>query len=827
MPSAQSATQLTTDPAKSNLKNCIPLAQLKIVTQKIGEGGEAIIHVVEIKGEKEVFKQFRKPSDTLYTKEEGQLAKLRIAEYAQKLNEFPKLSQRIIAPKSIILEQDGSVAGYTMEFINRSTPLSKILHRDDRSKTGYSINQVVELFLDLHTVIKDLHAKGVVIGDFRPENVLCRSAATYIIDTESMQFGRWKNHTFSEDWTDPRLCAKAKDGSIERVKDADFASDWYAFSAMLFTALTGSSPYGGIFIQAGKLVKDADRVLKRLSVLNKGAMLSSSVVNLESIHPALLKEFHNIFGGNDKRGEFPRELLEMLTVVECPKCKKDYSAMKCPCGCSQQHKPGRIEFAPTTVNVEFPAYGEILDSRLHGNNFHSLQYSHLDKKLVRGNGEIVGELSSTGAYDNYFAFGDVQGLLKNHQLLLIRGQSIQKISLQDSATNFSNLVAGNDRTIYAVTKDGLQVFQLKSNITSSLVKSKSKIQGVTASEDKAVTIVQSSKGELYFCVLEGNKLEEILEMPSITGTLIDQHMAASGDSCWIHMNVNDLGSNFNYVFALNLKTKKVLGWTKAADSIAFNSKSSFDLITIKGRDCFFSTSAATPNGFTRIGTKILPAHLRIGTSSRNAVKLVSAEQIVAFDPVATDILASELPETPPAVPAVESISSIPPIPVDSMNPSSTPPSPLSSQMRTTFDDSTPVYGGTLNTACWLHHEAVANGTPMTGFVILRNKSSGDSKYRVLHVADWLRSTSPAFDNEVFTAKFADDRCSDQPVELFAKITVSPQGRVDYEVGRNMNPHEKEALEAYIKAAKNEIAGSSPTNLDIRGAVQRQDKVTFN
>ena len=176
----------------------------RVVKKDIAEGGEATIHIVEINGERQIFKQFRTPKDPLFNKEDAALAKAKIAEYKEKLYEFPKLSPRIVTPKSVVVDNKGNVTGYTMEFISHATSLATFMHKDDRVTTGYSLNNVVELFLDLHDTLKNLHERDAVIGDFRPENVLCRSGATYIIDAESMQFGRWKNHTFSEQWADPR-----------------------------------------------------------------------------------------------------------------------------------------------------------------------------------------------------------------------------------------------------------------------------------------------------------------------------------------------------------------------------------------------------------------------------------------------------------------------------------------------------------------------------------------------------------------------------------------------------------------------------------------------
>jgi len=173
-----------------------------------------------------------------------------------------------------------TIGGYEMPLVRDSVRLSK--YREPKWKEDNNVDEVAigRVFLDLYDTVRELHACGVVIGDFKPANVLVTGDKAFIVDAEAAQFGSFPCLTFSDGYIDPRLCDPKLDYEL-RVKPYDRAADWYAFMVMLFESLRNIHPFAGAYMPKGKAatVKPGERALRGISIYHRDVTLPGYVVN--------------------------------------------------------------------------------------------------------------------------------------------------------------------------------------------------------------------------------------------------------------------------------------------------------------------------------------------------------------------------------------------------------------------------------------------------------------------------------------------------------------------------------------------------------------------
>src|SRR3989344_2896653 len=194
-------------------------------SKSIGKGGEADIYDV---GDGMALKVFKTPDhpdfDGLPHEQEG--ARARIAEHQRKLPAFPlNLPIHMVAPQELAYGRDGSIVGYVMPFKRGAEVLLRYSEVNFR-QGGIPDNVVVEIFRDLHSTVRQVHSKGIVLGDFNDLNVLVKDAEAYIIDADSCQFGQFLCRVFTERFVDPLLC-DPKEDRLLLYKPHNEMSDWY------------------------------------------------------------------------------------------------------------------------------------------------------------------------------------------------------------------------------------------------------------------------------------------------------------------------------------------------------------------------------------------------------------------------------------------------------------------------------------------------------------------------------------------------------------------------------------------------------------------------
>ena len=312
----------------------------------IGKGGEADV----FKWRKDrAIKVFKPPdhADFVGMPAAQQAARDRLLQHQQKLRQFPPtLPNRVISPQDLAMDKQGQqILGYTMPLVKDTEVLLR--YGDRTFRQGIQAQTVVNIFLDLHRTLTQLHRQNVVIGDFNDLNVLVKETTAYIIDADSFQFGPFSCPMFTARFVDPLLCDANAHQPVLQQSHTE-ASDWYAFSVMLMQCLLFVEPYGGVYKPKDKSqrIPQSARSLKRITVFHPEVRYPKPALPYDRLPDELLQHFHQVFE-QDWRGALPRSLLENLQWTTCTACGIDHARSHCP-HCTQA-KPKAAAPPPTDV----------------------------------------------------------------------------------------------------------------------------------------------------------------------------------------------------------------------------------------------------------------------------------------------------------------------------------------------------------------------------------------------------------------------------------------------------------------------------------------------
>jgi H/ACA ribonucleoprotein complex subunit 3 len=295
----------------------------------------------------------------------------------------------VVAPIALAYNANGDrVVGYTMPYIDGMEVLMRLSDRQYREQGGIDANQVVSTFRQLHQVVMALHARRVVIGDFNDLNVLVDSKTLKIVDADSMQFGQFQCHTFTNRFVDPLRCDT---DALILNRPHNEQSDWYAYFIMLLQSLLYVGPYGGVHRpKTGKRLQFDGRVLNRLTVMDDSVIYPKPALSLQTLPDEVLGYMQSVFE-QDKREVFPLRLLDGLRWTTCARCGFTHARTVCP-GCSAPGAPAQTVTIRGTVTARrlFQTKGRLLHVVMQAGKLHYLYhengafYRESDRKLFAG-----------------------------------------------------------------------------------------------------------------------------------------------------------------------------------------------------------------------------------------------------------------------------------------------------------------------------------------------------------------------------------------------------------------------------------------------------------
>ena len=293
----------------------------------IGAGGEAEIYKIDNKSVAKIFKTEKHPDfSNNVNAQKAVVAKLQM--YEDKLTKFPaNLPTSVVFPQDILRDSKAKFVGYTMNFIDNAEVVYKLSDRRFKEQSSLNVHFVIDVYTEIFRVLKLLHDKGVVVGDFNDLNVMFKfDKSIFYIDVDSYQYDKYKTLVYTEKFVDPLKC----NTSIQLCQPHDENSDWYAYTAMFTEALLCCGFYGGIHRpKSGKKFTQSERVLNRVSIFHADVQYPKPAYSIDILPPDFVKFLKSTIE-SDKRGEFPSVFLNKNDWKPCKSCGNLHANTQCP-----------------------------------------------------------------------------------------------------------------------------------------------------------------------------------------------------------------------------------------------------------------------------------------------------------------------------------------------------------------------------------------------------------------------------------------------------------------------------------------------------------------
>src|SRR3989338_4204999 len=457
----------------------------------------------------------------------------------EKLKVFPRnLPANVITPADLVLDQDGKVIGFSMEFIEDGEALIALSNK--RFRENFSSEKTAKVFLDILATLEKIHVTQAVIGDFNDLNVLFKDEEAFFIEADRIQFGKFPCEVATEQFLDPRLYG------IDFSKRPVFTpeSDFYSFSVLLFRSLLLVSPFGGVHPKFPTLTKRAE---KRVAIFNSEVRYPKAAIHFKVLPDDLLGYFHKVFE-KDLRGKFPKNLLENLRWTRCAACGNFHARAICPY-CAHQAPAAVKEI--TAINRQcsstriFSTKGRIVHAKMESGK---IKFVWEEGGVVRReNGEKV-MLENPDNFTRFSIMGPKTIIARKNRFIII---CREKVAEQRTTGMLGNLPV--------VESSESDYFHLQGDM---LVKSGKKTLG-NILENQTWIRVGSKFGfgfyrigmkTVYFIFdLEKPGINDSIALPKIEGQLIDAECVFSGKFALFLYSSKESGKIWNAMHLINEK----------------------------------------------------------------------------------------------------------------------------------------------------------------------------------------------------------------------------------------------------------------------------------
>ena len=216
----------------------------------------------------------------------------------------PMLSRNHIAiawPDDLLKDGSGAAVGFLMPAVRQSRELPSIYNPRLRKRNAPGFNWYYLHATALNTawIIQAIHAKGYVLGDIKPQNILVNdSALVAVIDTDSfqvrdLQTGQVYRCTVgSEGFTPVELLGK--DFS---VTDQTEIHDRFRLAVMIHYLLFGYHPFSGEWTGSGESPDQTELIRKGFWYGGQNSLIrpSQNTIPLDVVHPEIERCFLKCF----------------------------------------------------------------------------------------------------------------------------------------------------------------------------------------------------------------------------------------------------------------------------------------------------------------------------------------------------------------------------------------------------------------------------------------------------------------------------------------------------------------------------------------------------
>jgi len=286
---------------------------------QIGQGGEGNVYTLEKDGETVV--KIYHGSDKLNQSiknlsQDEQQQRTALEKIQDKLRNVPAdIPEKVAKPKGVAFNTDRKkIVGFGMTRIDGYS-LNRYIHKKEYRQ---SREFLVKILINLHVLVQTLHQRGIIVGDFTPDNVIVNVKngfpSCHLVDFDSMKWGSYEGTGFQWDMTDPLLFGKPDWlNPNQPMKPFTKDSDWYSFTAITMKVLTRVGPYDGVIDGQSKHrhLKGEERLAHRLSVFSPHVNYPKAGIPLGEFSPQLTNYWKEVFI-EDLRGTFPFQLLMQL-----------------------------------------------------------------------------------------------------------------------------------------------------------------------------------------------------------------------------------------------------------------------------------------------------------------------------------------------------------------------------------------------------------------------------------------------------------------------------------------------------------------------------------
>lgn len=257
----------------------------------ITEGGEGIIYDLG----NEVIKQF-KPHVNIAQKEK----KIKMLIAAQ-------LPPCCVAPKDVVLDQKGNFIGYIMDKVS-GDEIKKLANKKYVQTLGITTKDIIEMLVEIQSILKLLHDKGIYIGDLNDQGILIdKKLGVHFIDCDSWTIGEEKCDVAMDLFKDPLLI----------TNNFDAGTDTYAYYVMAWKSLTRVHPFGGTMNPDMNIM---ERMKKGVHVINNpNITLPRTTKTWVNLSPELISLAEKIFSNKTRTDD--NSLVDLKdNLVQCKKC---------------------------------------------------------------------------------------------------------------------------------------------------------------------------------------------------------------------------------------------------------------------------------------------------------------------------------------------------------------------------------------------------------------------------------------------------------------------------------------------------------------------------
>ncbi|MBW4549989.1 MAG: hypothetical protein KME35_02550 [Aphanocapsa sp. GSE-SYN-MK-11-07L] len=204
-------------------------------------------------------------------------------------------------PQDLLQDGKGKFVGFLMPTIKNSVKLSSIYSPRLRKQKAPRFNwyYLHTAALNVASVIKSIHARGYVVGDIKPQNILINDrAAPSVIDTDSFQVTDpltkqvYRCLVGSEGFTPIELLGK----DLSTIEQTD-VQDRFRLGVLIHLLLFGDHPFKGKWTGLGEAPSPTELIRRGFWPYAPNSLIQPgpSTIPLAVVHPGLQTCFRRCF----------------------------------------------------------------------------------------------------------------------------------------------------------------------------------------------------------------------------------------------------------------------------------------------------------------------------------------------------------------------------------------------------------------------------------------------------------------------------------------------------------------------------------------------------